>query len=528
MAGVKLLWRHGFRALLADAMGLGKTIQALWCLRRWPSRLRPALVICPNSVVLNWKAEAQKWIPRIKIHVIHTSEGQILPPGRTPDLVIVGWDMLRLVEPDLRRAGFKTVIADECHYAKNPEAQRSQALARLCKVIPHRLLLSGTPVVNNADELRVLSRYITGTNTCPIIRRLLEDVAKDIPAKRRVYVPVELPYRFQREYEMMMEEEGFGKWLKSHLKLQLGDEIDADLRVQDLKSAEGLVKVGYLRRLVGEGKTHAVVKIATEAVNAGEPIVVFAEHQDVLDGISNGLRRARIKHARIDGSVGKKRRQAAVDDFQAGLVPVVIASKAAKEGVTLTRARHMIFAERWWTPADEEQAEDRIRRIGQRFETTIWYLTAQDTYDESIRDIVERKRAIVANTIGSHKIEEADFEKVKDTFSRGQLSQTQMKAMRSGDVPGMPANRNVYALLFDARKWRMGDAERWMQMKGYKPGEVGMDSRGRVRAQFVHRREFLAGTFQVVHLSRDIAAIIGTRKRRSRMARKCRKWTLRL
>lgn len=420
------------------------------------------------------------------------------------------------------------VNVSNCHYAKNPDTQRSKAFSKLCKAVSHRLLLSGTPVVNSADELKVLNRYITGKDEAPMVRRLLEDVATDIPPKQRVYVPVELPYRFQREYEMMVEEEGFGKWLKSHLKMQLGDEIDADLKVQDLKSAEGLVKVGYLRRLVGEGKVHFAVKMITEAVNAGEPVVYFAEHQDVLDGVSNGLRRARIKHARIDGGISKKRRQAAVDDFQAGLVPVVLCSKAAKEGVTLVRARHLIFGERWWTPADEEQAEDRIRRLGQQFATTIWYLTAVGTYDEDIRDIVERKRAIVAQTIGAHKIAEADFEAVKDTFSRGQLSKEQMRAMRGGDVPGMPANRNVYAILFDPRKWKMGDAERWMQMKGYKPLLLRTDHKGRVRADFAHPRDFQAGTFKLQKVSRDIAVITAKRPRKKKAARKARKWTYRI
>ena len=99
----------------------------------------------------------------------------------------------------------------------------------------------------------------------------------------------------------------------------------------------------------------------------GEPVVIFAEHTEVINDISRKLNKQRLRHVVIYGRTPKRKRQELVEQFQKGEIPIFIGSKAASTGITLVRARNLLFVERYWTSADEEQAEDRIRRIGQSF-----------------------------------------------------------------------------------------------------------------------------------------------------------------
>jgi superfamily II DNA or RNA helicase len=159
--GIAYAYLTGFRALIGDNMGLGKTIQAIGAIALAPDKLLPTLVIAPSNVVYKWRAEINKWLPNYKVSIIEKTKDP-LPPlnrqgkkgiGRLYDIVIGSWDQLRLMDEELIDANFQLVIFDESHYAKNPTSQRSKVAAALAHNAPHVLLLSGTAMENRPKEL---------------------------------------------------------------------------------------------------------------------------------------------------------------------------------------------------------------------------------------------------------------------------------------------------------------------------------------------------------------------------------------
>jgi hypothetical protein len=204
-----------------------------------------------------------------------------------------------------------------------------------------------------------------------------------------------------------------------------------------------------------------------------------------------------------------------VDDFQSGKVPVFIGTKAGKEGITLHRGRHLLFLERFFTSADEEQAEDRIRRIGQRYATTIWFLHGVGTIDDRLAQIIEAKRRLVDRIVGSADVGESSEEAVLDLISSwGSHIQSTVDPGTLGQgksLPALPSPGVVCSLMFGAERWTVASAKVWAVMNGYhairvyKAGKV-------VRVENHSPALFHRGSFQAVPLSDDIQAVLGKRK----------------
>jgi len=524
---VEFLAKHDYNALVANAPGTGKTIEVLACIKRDIAKLTPALIVCPSSVVTNWCREARKWVGQIAIHAIKDQKTPI--PKKRAHVMVVPWSMLADRELDLTHYGFKMLVADEAHFAKNPEAQRSQALMAISQKVDHRLLLTGTPIVNTSLELDAIHSYFRTEESPPMIRRLLEDVAPDIPPKVRSRLTIRLRQKDRSRYNKLNDD--FTEWLEVELRKRM-EAGEAQAAAARALAAEALVKVGYLRRVLGESKVYAAADWASRAARLGEAVVIFAEHQEVIRRLKILLRKQRIKFVTIDGNSTRKARQKAIDTFQRGRVAVFIGSKAAKEGITLTRARHLLFVERYFTAADEEQAEDRIRRIGQKSKTTIWHLHAQDTIDDRLSDIVEMKRQIVRNAIGSADIREKPEESVARLIGKWNthLQPKRDKPIALGlskPLPPLPDTPKVHQILFSKPRWNERSAQVWMAMHGYHYAYLA-DQGHQIRVWNQKADKFISGTFESIRLAKDIRAIVGTRRpdgtqRKKRKSRKARK-----
>jgi SNF2 family DNA or RNA helicase len=492
-----------FRGILADGMGMGKTGTALSTLKR--HRLWPALVVCPVSVLGNWQHdEAAMWCPGV-------SATQLLPNADNPraHLNVVSWDALAGMQEDLIARRFRVVIFDEGHYAKNPDAQRSQAAFRVSQSARGCFVLSGTPLVNIKAELHQMHRIVSGRDepvgAPPLLRRLLEDYAKDVPDKTRVRIPVELDAKIMKEYRKI--EEQFGPWLATYLQnrlealgVEVAEDEAVDNRLDRALKAEALVKIGYLRRLVGVGKIGATVNLTHHLVTSmAEPTVVFAEHDQVLDGIQRRLRRRRIQTVRIDGSTPKKRRHTIVKRFQAGDVPVLLASQAAREGITLTRAAWMVFAERWWTPAAEEQAEDRIHRMTQTRPSWILYPHATGTFDDRIAQIVDVKRQLVDDEIGAALTE-----------------QIVGKRPPKLDANLLPRRNRIRAFLFARDRFSPKRVAQWMKLNRYRNPDRGARVGNVFLVEVRPARAFVKGSVQERPIAPGIRALVGTPKPRTK------------
>ena len=490
------------------------TPTSLSCVAGDREKLTPTLVVCPASVVTNWCREARKWVPGAVIHAVTDLSSKM--PTRKVDVFVVSWALLAERYLDLAAVKPRFLIADECHYVKGgEETLRGQAFSILARRAPHMILLSGTPLVNRPAELETI-KSLFGTQNVPMIRRHLEDVLPEIPPKSRSMLRVRMRPKDEADYRKAQKE--FAEWLEVELarRLTVGDVRAAAERTL---AAEALTKAGYLRRLVGLAKVPAAIDWISKAVRVGEPVVVFCEHQEVVSRLQRFLTKQRIRHVTIDGGTGRKQRQAAIDAFQAGLVPVFIGTKAAKEGITLTRGRNLLFVERYFTSADEEQAEDRIRRFGQAHPTTVWFLHANDTLDDRLQEIIDTKRKIVAEHLGSVHIEETEEAAVLELISAwhenaARHHQPKAEATDLGlgkPLPPLPSASEVLRVSFKPSRWAEGTARAWATMHGYKTTSVVVKE-GVVRVNSVPLDRFVPGEFRTVQISADISAVVGERK----------------
>ena len=509
--GVEFIEQSDFRCLLADSQGTGKTIQALYAIGKNAIEVCPVLVVCPSSVVWNWEKEAFKWLRnKLRCHII---EGMSDPfPSKVPHITVVSWDLLCHRVDDLCRHKWGMIVADEIHYAKNPDAKRTRAIHRILETSQTEkiMIMSGTPLVNNEEEYQSV-KDIAGGNP-PVLRRVLEDVAPEIPPKTRLYLPVTMPADLQLEYDQAVAE--FGDWLDEYLTKVYGDPTEVLDRIESTMKAENLIKIGYLRRIVARGKipsacawTYNMVKIKKQ------PVVVFGEHQDILDLYTEGLRKLKIPLVRLDGKTGRLERQQAIDNFMAGKVDVFLGSRSAFEGITLVRASNLRFLERFYTPASEEQAEDRIRRIGQTKPTFMWYLTAKNTIDERIEEIVDRKRRIIARVVGQPTIDSRHLDTVLDNWDRLKPLNNLSKPLKVepsivAPVPKTPNPKFLRGVLFNAEHWSLPQIQRTLRKRKNQVKEIEMKG----IYTFIHTKpaeNFIRSSIKKIEIAHEFFIVVG-------------------
>lgn len=390
----------------------------------------PALVICPSSTLGNWRKEWAKWFPGVPTYLLNKANKHVPAPG-WQGVVLTTWDMLRHHVTALVHLKPRIVVSDEAHAVTyNPNSQRSQVHALLAAAAPHLLLLTGTPIKNGAVELwRLLclidprweSREEAFKNISKddllkrdagplslavrnyMLRRMKAKALKgELSSKVYRFIDVEPSPTAMLRYRYL--EKRFRTWLQGEMERRLNEEMagqddetikdEIARRVQKTLEAESLVKMGYLRRATGRMKVRPAAEWILDMQELGEPVVVFAEHQKVLHGIMRLLDKKNAPYVVIEGSTGKRARDKAIERFQDGDVNIFLATQAAKEGINLVRAQHLLVVERWWNPAIEDQATDRIHRIGQLGNACIWLMRIKGTADERMAVINTNKRVI--------------------------------------------------------------------------------------------------------------------------------------
>jgi hypothetical protein len=396
------------RTFLADEQGLGKTVQALAALEA--DDAFPAVIVCPAGLKLNWRRETEHWLPHRSIAVVSGTTGA-LPDA---EILVINYEIVHAHRVRLAARRPKALVLDESHYVKNPRAKRTQAARRLAEALPDgalRLALTGTPVMNHPEELiaqlRILGRlgeFGSGARfarrfqgagaeerihwhlrrTC-FVRRLKADVLPQLPAKRQVVLPVALDN--EREYRLAQDD--VIAWLRE----QPLDLREVEAKVAAALRAERLAQLNALKRLAARGKASAALAWIEDFLASDEPLVVFAGHREVQDLLIERFPDA----LHVLGRDSMPQREAAVDAFQDPDGPqlMVCATRVGGQGITLTRASNVAFLDLEWTPAMHDQAEDRCHRIGQHDAVTAWYLLAADTIDETMIELISRKRGIV-------------------------------------------------------------------------------------------------------------------------------------
>lgn len=417
------------RLLIGDEPGLGKTLQSIGIVDT--ASAYPCLVICPSSLKINWQREFEKFTDKKALvldNATRTSWPYLLGMGMF-HVAVVNYESLRkyFVWDIHARKGqpftlkdivfnrdinvFRSVIMDESHRLKDPTAQQTMFTRGIVEGKEWRILLSGTPVVNHAQDLvsqlaimgrllsdfggrgKFLAQYGENDNlselsdklydTC-MIRREKAKVLTELPDKQRTDLYVEISNR--DEYNLAAAD--LAAYLREYTEC-----TDRDIRRK--MRMEALVKFMTLRSLASKGKVQQATDFIKNFLANGKPLIVFCSLKEIVKALQKQFPDA----VRVTGDDNTAEKQAAVDAFQSGETRLIICSiKAAGVGLTLTASSNVAFVEFPWTYADCCQCEDRAHRIGQKNNVNCYYLIGRNTIDPVLYDIIHKKRSI-ANRI---------------------------------------------------------------------------------------------------------------------------------
>ena len=425
----------GLGACLADDMGLGKTLQALAVLLARAAN-GPALVVVPTSLIGNWRSEALRFAPSLRVHVYaergSTSDrARVIGEMGRHDVLLVSYPMLQIDGEAFSGKVWATLVLDEAQAIKNAAAKRSQAVFALQATF--RLAMSGTPIENRLGELwsvmracnpgllgtlprfnerfanlierqndrnaqRTLKRLIAPF----ILRRTKAQVLADLPPRTELVLQVQGDDAEKAHYEALRREA-----LVAAEKSLSGDGAgQAHLNI--LAGLTRLRRAACDPRLVTPtlkrpgAKVTAFAELATELVANGHKALVFSQFVDFLALLREPLDAAGIAYQYLDGSTPAAERTRRVEAFQDGQGDLFLISlKAGGFGLNLTVADYVVIADPWWNPAAEDQASGRAHRIGQQRPVTVYRLVNAGTLEERILTLHQTKRELADSVLES-------------------------------------------------------------------------------------------------------------------------------
>jgi superfamily II DNA or RNA helicase len=437
---LRFLEANGFCGLLADEMGLGKTIQALAWLkleRENPdARNKPALIVCPTSLVHNWTAEAARFAPDLTVIPISGAQRHErwdeIPDA---DVIVTSYALLRRDIDRYDDFEFAAAVLDEAQHIKNRSTRNAVAAKQIQAY--NKLVLTGTPVENSVSDLWSIMDFLMpgylgrhdnfrSSYELPIarggpdadiaqlklrrklrpflLRRLKRDVAKELPPKiqsvqscelspDQQLVYKELLERSKRRIADMVASQGFNRCrmeiLSTLLKLrQVCCHLDL-LKLKDLKAGHPSAKMDLFFELVDE------------AIDGGHRILVFSQFVSMLHILRDRLDERHIEYCYLDGTTKDRMSEVQRFNTQRSIPIFLISLKAGGTGLNLTGADMVIHYDPWWNPAVEDQATDRAYRIGQKRTVYSVKLISEGTVEEKVLEMQKRKKAVINATVES-------------------------------------------------------------------------------------------------------------------------------
>jgi len=424
--GVAWLWhlyRHDLGGILADEMGLGKTLQALaliGCIHVTHSGAKPALVVCPASLVENWLREAERFAPNLNALKHHGTKRAKEPVKlEDADVIITSYGTLRQDIEMLSTLDWSVIIGDEAQHIKNRRSQNARSLSRLKS--RGRFLLTGTPVENSLEDLLSLfsflmpgyltkatgklsqedrawhSRRQTQRAAAYILRRTKKEVAPELPEKIEKVFFCEFSPKQMRFYQDTLE-----KTRREIFDMEMAGASTGRVQFAAFKELLRLRQVCADPRILDEtfpaadsAKLAAFGELLDECLDAGSRMLVFSSFVSALKLLAQYLQEQGHSFCYLDGQT--KNRLALCDRFnEDSSIPVFLISlKAGGTGLNLTGADTVVHFDPWWNPAAEAQASDRAHRIGQEKVVTSIKLIAANTVEEKVLELQARKADIL-------------------------------------------------------------------------------------------------------------------------------------
>jgi len=435
LAWLQFLRNYNLAGILADDMGLGKTVQALAHLAEEKRSGRadlPSLVVAPTSLMANWRREAARFAPNLRVLILHGSDRKShyekIPSS---DLVVTSYPLLARDEEILLQQPFHLAILDEAQYIKNPSAIWSLSASKLHA--RHRLAMTGTPMENHLGELwsimnflmpgylgderqfrRIFRNPIEKHQDLPsrsalqrrlkpfLLRRRKEQVATELPPKTEILRTVDLEgaqrdlYETVRStmHEKIQQEIAHKGLARSHIII-----LDALLKLRQVCCDPRLLKIDAAKKVQDSAKLNLLMDLLPDLLAEGRRILLFSQFTSMLDLIRLKLDDEKIPYVLLTGSTSD--RDTPVQQFQTGKIPLFLISlKAGGTGLNLTAADTVIHYDPWWNPAVEAQATDRAHRIGQDKNVFVYKLTTAGTVEEKILALQEKKKQLLAGILG--------------------------------------------------------------------------------------------------------------------------------
>ena len=441
---LKTLKNNGFGGILADDMGLGKTLQIIAFLlsemeegQNQESYTNFALIVCPASLVYNWKSETERFAPSLNAIAVTGTAAEreaLLREAKKQEILITSYDLLKRDEEFYAGHCFGYEIIDEAQYIKNQNTKSAKAVKGIRAGF--KAALTGTPIENRLSELWSIFDYLMPgllynysrfreELEIPIVvnqeeevtehlrkmirpfvlRRLKKDVLKDLPAKIEEAVFAGMEGEQEKLYAAHVQ----------RIRMMLDGQTEAEFSSNKIQI---LAELTMLRQLccdpsliyenyTGESaKLLMCIDLIKNAIDGGHRILLFSQFTSMLVNIQEQLLKEEIPYLCLTGSTGKERRAELVETFQRGEVPVFcISLKAGGTGLNLTAADIVIHYDPWWNVAVQNQATDRAYRIGQENPVTVYKLIAKGTIEENILKLQEKKSELAKQLLGNEGFE---------------------------------------------------------------------------------------------------------------------------
>lgn len=454
---LKGLEDYNLGGILADDMGLGKTLQMLSVIESYKESQedkKPSIVVCPSSLTINWRNEAQKFASSLKVQVIYGgAEERInqIDNILNYDLIITSYDSLKrdIEKYKEKNYSFKYIIADEAQYIKNNNTQNAKAIKEIAAETKYAL--TGTPIENSLSELWSIFDFIMpgylfsykkfkelyetpimkqedtfAMNRLKmlispfVLRRTKKEVLTELPDKTILVLNNEmqdeqleiyLSYLSQAKQEALTEIQVNG-FEKSQIKI-----LALLMRLRQICCHPSLFIDNYRGP---SSKLEQCMEILKDAISSGHKILLFSGYTSMFDFIEDELKKESIKYFKLTGKTKIGDRIEMVDEFNRnGDIKVFLISlKAGGTGLNLTGADMVIHYDPWWNLSAENQATDRTYRIGQKKNVQVYKLITKNSIEEKIYDLQQRKAELVDNMLSTQEtfISKLSKDEIMDLF----------------------------------------------------------------------------------------------------------------